>query len=175
MLLRTFYVLFTVHPELRVKRNQLDAQLILSIFRQPLNVSGVSRPITKRHNRTYTTIGTYYSFYMTVVLVGLEIVLFTRNSGCGTNRSGSLTGIPLSVDYRLGKATRHLTRPELRKNMCQIPVYSFTTKQSCLGYYIRNPLRNEIHVPNRNFDTFSTYLTVTITSLLYRVQSVNAE
>jgi len=46
----------------RVKKNQLDAQLILSIFRQPLHVSGVSRPIIRRFNRMYTTIGTYYSF-----------------------------------------------------------------------------------------------------------------
>jgi len=29
----------------RVKKNKLDAQLILSIFRQPLHVSGVSMPI----------------------------------------------------------------------------------------------------------------------------------
>jgi len=30
--LRTFYVLLAVHPALRVKRNQIDAQFILSIF-----------------------------------------------------------------------------------------------------------------------------------------------
>ena len=46
----------------RVKKNQLDAQLILSIFRQPLHVSGVSRPIIRRYNHMYTAIGTYYSF-----------------------------------------------------------------------------------------------------------------
>jgi len=45
-----------------VKRNQLDAQLIHSTFRQPLHVSGVSRPIIRRYNRVYTTIGTYYFF-----------------------------------------------------------------------------------------------------------------
>jgi len=45
-----------------VKKNQIDAQLILSIFRQPLHVSGVSRPIIRRHNRIYKAIGTYYSF-----------------------------------------------------------------------------------------------------------------
>jgi hypothetical protein len=45
-----------------IKKNQLDAQLILSIFRQPLHVSGVSRPIIRRYNRMYTTIGTYCSF-----------------------------------------------------------------------------------------------------------------
>jgi hypothetical protein len=44
-----------------VKKKQLDAQLILSIFRQPLHVSGVSRPIIRRYNNMYTTIGTYYS------------------------------------------------------------------------------------------------------------------
>ena len=44
-----------------VKENQLDAQLILSMFRQPLHVSGVSRPIITRYNRMYTTVGTYYS------------------------------------------------------------------------------------------------------------------
>jgi len=44
----------------RVKKNQLDAQLILRIFLQPLHVSGVSRPIIRRYNRMYTTIGTYY-------------------------------------------------------------------------------------------------------------------
>jgi hypothetical protein len=32
-----------------VKKKQLDAQL--SIFRQPLHVSGVSRPIIRRYNR----------------------------------------------------------------------------------------------------------------------------
>jgi hypothetical protein len=46
----------------RVKKNQLNAQLILSIFRQLLHVSGISRPIMRRYNRIYTAIGTYYSF-----------------------------------------------------------------------------------------------------------------
>jgi len=46
----------------RVKKNQLDAQLILCIFRQPLYVSDVSRAIIRRYNHMYTTIGTYYSF-----------------------------------------------------------------------------------------------------------------
>ena len=44
-----------------VNKNQLDAQLILSIFRQPLHVSSVSRLIIRRYNSMYTTIGTYYS------------------------------------------------------------------------------------------------------------------
>ena len=43
------------------KKNQLDAQLILSTVRQPVHVSGVSRPIIRRYNHIYTTIGTYYS------------------------------------------------------------------------------------------------------------------
>jgi len=46
------------------KEIQLDAQLILSTFRQTLHVSGVSRPIIRRYNRTYTTIGTNYSLWM---------------------------------------------------------------------------------------------------------------
>ena len=37
-----------------VNQNQLDAQLIISIFRQPLHVSGVSRPIIRRYNLMYT-------------------------------------------------------------------------------------------------------------------------
>jgi len=57
-----FHVLLTVHLDIIVKNNQLDAQLILSIFRQPVHVSGVYRPIIRRHNRTYTTISTDYSF-----------------------------------------------------------------------------------------------------------------
>ena len=38
------------------KKKQLDARLILSIFRQPLYVSGVSKPIIRMYNRMYTTI-----------------------------------------------------------------------------------------------------------------------
>jgi hypothetical protein len=59
-----FYCTFEM-PRLvttRVKKNQLDAQIILSIFRQPLHVSGVSRSIIRRYNRMYTAVGTYYSF-----------------------------------------------------------------------------------------------------------------
>jgi hypothetical protein len=61
-----FYVLFCFVDRgsryNRVKKHQLDAQLILSIFREPLHVSDVSRPIIRRYNRMYTTVGTYYSF-----------------------------------------------------------------------------------------------------------------
>jgi hypothetical protein len=53
-----------------VKKTQLDAQLILSIFRQPVHVSSVPRPIIRRHNRMYTTDGTYYSFQTTVCCPG---------------------------------------------------------------------------------------------------------
>jgi len=45
-----------------VKKNQLDAQLIYSIFRQPLHFSVISRPIIRRYKRVYKAIGTYYSF-----------------------------------------------------------------------------------------------------------------
>jgi len=58
-------VLFNHSQMNRVKKNQLDAQLILSIFRQTLHVSGVSRPIIRRYNRVYKTVGTYYSFRRT--------------------------------------------------------------------------------------------------------------
>ena len=51
-----------------VNKNQLDAQLILSIFRQPLHVSGVSKPIIRTCNRLYTKIGTYYSFLLHCLL-----------------------------------------------------------------------------------------------------------
>jgi len=38
-----------------VEKNQLHTQLILSIFCQPLNVSGISKPIIRRYNHMYTT------------------------------------------------------------------------------------------------------------------------
>jgi len=44
--------------------------LFVVIFRQHLHVSGVSRPIIRRYKLMYTTIGTYYSFYMTVCCPG---------------------------------------------------------------------------------------------------------
>jgi len=46
----------------RVKKDQLDEQLIHSTFRQILQVLGVSRPIIRRYNHMYITIGIYYSF-----------------------------------------------------------------------------------------------------------------
>jgi hypothetical protein len=60
------------------KKNQLNAQLILSIFRQPLHVSGVSRPIIRRYNRMYTTIGTYYPYLVTACCPGWAA---TRTTG----------------------------------------------------------------------------------------------
>jgi len=74
-LLNHFCILlsYTIHAKLlcfvdrpsqynRVKENQLHAQFILSIFRQPLHVSGVFRPTIRRYKRLYRTVGTYYSF-----------------------------------------------------------------------------------------------------------------
>ena len=58
----------------RVKENQLDAQLILSIFRQSVHVPGVSRPVIRRYSRMYTTIGTYCYFYMTLCCPGRKTV-----------------------------------------------------------------------------------------------------
>jgi hypothetical protein len=58
-----FYVFDRASRYFRVKKNQLDAQFIFSIFRQtPVHVSGVSRPITMRYNRMYTTFGAYCTF-----------------------------------------------------------------------------------------------------------------
>ena len=59
-----FCVFMTLNLDIIVQRKtQLDAQFILSVFRQPLQVSGVSRPIIRRYNRKHTTIGTYYFLY----------------------------------------------------------------------------------------------------------------
>jgi hypothetical protein len=71
---------------LRVKKNQLDAQLILSIFRQLIHVSDVSRPIIRRYNRMYTTIGTYYYFrWLSVILVVVYIRLYLLMMGLDTS------------------------------------------------------------------------------------------
>jgi len=59
-----------------VKKSQLDAQLMLSIFRQSLHDSGVSRLIIRRYNSMYTTICTY-SFQMTIwcpCWIGIQVV-----------------------------------------------------------------------------------------------------
>jgi hypothetical protein len=57
-----------------VKKNQLNAQLILSIFHQPLHVLGVSTPIIRRYNRTYITIGAYYPFLVTTDSLQIWII-----------------------------------------------------------------------------------------------------
>jgi len=46
----------------RVKEDQLEAQLILSIFLQLLHVSGLSMSIIRRYDLMYTMFGTYCSF-----------------------------------------------------------------------------------------------------------------
>ena len=52
---------------------QQNEQLILSIFRQPLHVSSVTRPIIRRYNRVFKKIATCYSFRrLSVVLVGIQ-------------------------------------------------------------------------------------------------------
>jgi len=61
--LEEFYVSLIVNLDIIVvRKKQLDAQLILSIFRLPLHVLGISRPIIRRYIHMYTTVGTYYSF-----------------------------------------------------------------------------------------------------------------
>jgi len=50
----------TEDMDVSCKKNQLDAQIILSIFLQLLHVSGVFRPIIRRYNHMYTAIGNYY-------------------------------------------------------------------------------------------------------------------
>ena len=42
--------------------------IYLSILRHPVHVSGVSKPIIRRYNRMYTTIGTYYFFRLLSVV-----------------------------------------------------------------------------------------------------------
>jgi hypothetical protein len=55
-----------------VKKIQLDAKLILSVFHQTLQVSGVSRPIIRRYNRMYTAVVLIMlSRRQSVVLFGL--------------------------------------------------------------------------------------------------------
>jgi hypothetical protein len=62
LIIRKFHFVDRASRYNRVKKTQLDAQLFLSIFRQPLHVSAVSRPIIRRYKPMYTTTGTYYSF-----------------------------------------------------------------------------------------------------------------
>jgi hypothetical protein len=61
-----------------VEKNQRDAQLILTIFRQPLHVSGVPRPIIRNYNRMYTTICTNY----TQVILNYPLFRITSTNCC---------------------------------------------------------------------------------------------
>jgi len=51
---------------------------MLSIFRQTLHVSGVSRSIIRRYNHMYTTIGTYYS-EKGIILDYLNVSTYNNN------------------------------------------------------------------------------------------------
>ena len=67
----------------RVKKNQLDAQLILSIFRQPLHVSGISMPIIRRYNRMYTTICTCtYRFFLVSLCLQANAEMVPKFQSC---------------------------------------------------------------------------------------------
>jgi len=51
VIIQKFYLFFgSASRYNRVKKNQLDAQLFLSIVREPVHVSGVSSPIIRRYN-----------------------------------------------------------------------------------------------------------------------------
>jgi hypothetical protein len=62
------------HLALLVIKTQLYAQLILCIFRQPLHVSGLSRPIIRRYNRMHTKFGTEVFINLTEVSLTLTVV-----------------------------------------------------------------------------------------------------
>ena len=72
----------------RVKKNQLYAQIIISAFRQLLHVSGVSRPIIRRYNRTYTTIRTYYSFFLGTAVAQWLTCSATNRKVAGSIQAG---------------------------------------------------------------------------------------
>jgi len=56
-----------------VKKNQLRVQLILSIFHQPPQVSGIPRPIIRRYNRMYKQLVLIIIFrWPSVVLDGFQ-------------------------------------------------------------------------------------------------------
>ena len=75
-----FYVLLYVPLDIIViKKNQLDAQLILSIFRQLLCVSGVSRRIIRMYNLMYKQL--------------IPIILFRRLSVLLVGQAGQQTVI----------------------------------------------------------------------------------
>ena len=70
-----FYVLFTVHPGIKVVNNQLDTQFFLYVYFYSLHVSGSHVPIVRRiiasmRHLVYVTVwyaGAYASAYQTVI------------------------------------------------------------------------------------------------------------
>jgi hypothetical protein len=62
-----------------VNKNQLDAQLILSIFCQPLHILGVSRPIIRRYNCMYTNNCCQLSNYRKISWTKMSVFLIRRN------------------------------------------------------------------------------------------------
>jgi hypothetical protein len=88
----------------RGKKNQLDAQLILSIFRQPLHVSGVSRPFVRRYNRMYTAIGTFLFFFLRFIARKLEYTLVQKLQNCSLNQFAGVVprGASVKVSTSVG-------------------------------------------------------------------------
>jgi hypothetical protein len=128
------------------KENQFHAQLILSIFRQPLHVLGISRPIIRRYIRMYTT-GNYYS-QKRIVPIDIFIncnwdvtrwqytfthkqyieqhkyELMWKSAGRAPSRE-FYPGICLTTE---GKARKNLSQgkknlSQVKKNLSQSPVY----------------------------------------------------
>ena len=105
----------------RVKKNQIDAHIILSIFPQPLQVSGVSRTIIRRYNLMYATIGTYYSFSMTDCCPGW----------IGTIQTGQQ-----SVDIHM--TVHHKYISELQPTRCKVSWFIYFYRRStCFRRFIR--------------------------------------
>jgi hypothetical protein len=83
--------IFVDYLHCRVKKTQLDAQIILSIFLQPLNVSGVSRPIHKvvppddgpRYARNMQRLKKYTKNKLRIKLV----FFYTNISRCTVNKT----------------------------------------------------------------------------------------
>jgi hypothetical protein len=76
-----FYVVDRASRYNRVKNNHLDAQRILSTFRQPLHVSGVSRPIIRmssgpRQNKTPRT----KTVQKQIWCAGMDSIRLTQNT-----------------------------------------------------------------------------------------------
>ena len=110
------YAVFTVHLECNcVKNDPLDAQFILSIFRQPLHISVVSRPIIRRYKRMYTAIGTSCSSrWLSVVLVGLDSNLYPHSWKRALSFEGKFKPSSLLVSRWTHKEKRSWDRPRLQ-------------------------------------------------------------